>query len=198
MIGPARPRLSAHPVAPRLRLVSALVDRVELVLRKYDGRPHRSVTGLLLGDDEHGTWIGTPRGSVVRFSYGASPVEHTRHDAVRLIPHDGWWMAMFLAEPSAQEVYCDVTTPAEHSPGRITVVDLDIDVTRSRPDGRVLIEDEDEFEAHRRELGYPPEVVTQATAAATHLRDALTGADEPFGTHALTWMTRLGATPPRT
>ncbi|MEV0899287.1 DUF402 domain-containing protein [Actinoplanes sp. NPDC049802] len=170
------------------------MDRVELVLRKYDGRPHRSVTGLLLGDDEHGTWVGTPKGSTVHFSYGASPVEHTRHDAVRLIPHGAWWMAMFLAEPSDQEIYCDVTTPAVRSPGRITVIDLDIDVMRFRRGGQVLTEDEDEFEHHRREFGYPPEVVTRATAAAAHLHDALTRADEPFGTHAATWMTRLPTT----
>ena len=78
---------------------------MELVLRKYDGRPHRRVTGRLLGTDEFGTWIGTPRGTVVRYSYGWRRFERTREDSVRLLPHDSWWMAMFLTEPSRTEGY---------------------------------------------------------------------------------------------
>jgi protein associated with RNAse G/E len=167
------------------------VTRVELVLRKYDGRPHRRVTGLLLGTDEFGTWIGTPRRSVVRYSYGWRRIERTREDSVRLIPHDGWWMAMFLAEPNRKDVYCDITAPAEHTAARITVIDLDIDLIRYRADHRVVIDDEDEFEEHRHRFGYPADVVTGATTAAAELREALTTAREPFGTHHRTWMTRM-------
>jgi protein associated with RNAse G/E len=169
------------------------VERVDLILRKYDGRPHRRVTGLRLGTDEFGTWIGTPRRTVVRYSYGWRRFEWTREDSVRLIPHDGWWMAMFLAEPSRKDVYCDITTPAEHTGSRITVVDLDIDLIRYRADRRVVIDDEDEFEEHRHRFGYPADVVAAATAAADVLHEALTMAREPFGTHHRAWMTRLSA-----
>ncbi|MEU4623119.1 DUF402 domain-containing protein [Actinoplanes sp. NPDC023801] len=167
------------------------MDRVELVLRKYDGRPHRRVTALRLGTDEFGTWLGTPRRTVVRYSYGWRRIEFTREDSVRLIPHDGWWMAMFLAEPSRKDVYCDITTPAEHTGSRITVIDLDIDLIRYRADHRVVIDDEDEFEAHRRRFGYPTDVVARATAATGVLHEALATAREPFGAHHHGWMTRL-------
>ena len=168
-----------------------VVDLVELVLRKYDGRPHRRVTGHLLGTDDYGTWVGTPRGSLVRYSYGWRRFQLTREDAVRLIPHAGWWMAMFLATPARHDVYCDITTPAEHTANRITVVDLDLDLIRYRADHRVLLDDEDEFERHRHEFGYPADVVEAATGAAAELRAALTEAREPFGAHHQRWMSRL-------
>ena len=165
---------------------------MDLVLRKYDGRPHRRVRGRWLGADEHGTWIGTPRRTVVRYSYGLRRIEWTRHDAVRLIPHDGWWTATFTAAPSRSEIYCDVTTPARRTrPGEITVVDLDIDLIRFRADHRVVIDDEDEFARHRTRFGYPPEVVAQATGAATHLHEALTRDMEPFATRYRDWLARV-------
>lgn len=174
------------------RLTSAAVDAVELELRKYDGRPHRRVTGRLLGSDEYGTWIGTPRGSVVRYSYGWRRIELTREDSVRLLPRDGWWMAMFRAEPSRTDVYCDVTTPARRTaPDRFTVIDLDLDLIRFRADRRVVIDDEDEFEEHRHRFGYPEDVVTRATGAVAELHHALTSDLEPFAGHYRTWMSRL-------
>lgn len=151
------------------------------------------MTGLKLGTDEFGTWIGTPRRTLVRYSYGWRRFEWTREDSVRLIPHDGWWMAMFLAEPSRKDVYCDITAPAEHTASRITVVDLDIDLIRYRAGHRVVIDDEDEFEEHRRRFGYPDEVVAGARAATDVLHEALTTAGEPFGAHHGVWMARLSA-----
>ncbi|AEV82435.1 hypothetical protein ACWT_1417 [Actinoplanes sp. SE50] len=172
------------------------MDSVDLVLRKYDGRPHRRVTGRLLGEDEHGTWIGTPRGTRVSYSYGLRRLSWTRSDSVRLIPRDTWWMAMFSAAPSRSEIYCDVITPARRTrPHEFTVIDLDIDVIRLRPDGRVVIDDEDEFAAHRIRFGYPAQVVAEATAAAATLQAALSGGAEPFATHYREWLTRAAALP---
>ena len=149
------------------------MDAVDLVLRKFDGRPHRQVTARLLGEDEYGTWLSTPRGTVVTYHYGTRPTGRTRADAVRLIPAEGWWMAMFLAEPDPREMYCDIITPARWTgPAEITVVDLDIDLVRYRRGRRVEVEDEDEFEQHRGELGYPPEVVEGAVLGAAGLRAA--------------------------
>jgi protein associated with RNAse G/E len=165
------------------------VTAVDLVLRKFDGRPHRQVTGRLLGEDASGTWIATPRGSVVSYHYGDRPTGLTRADAVRLIPTDGWWMAMCLAEPDARDMYCDVTTPAEWTgPAELTVVDLDIDLVRYRADGRVEVEDEDEFEEHRLTLGYPDAIVEGALRGAAELRAALTADEEPFGEHYRKWL----------
>lgn len=170
------------------------MDAVDVVLRKYGGRSHRQVTARRLGQDEHGVWLGTPAGTTVRYHYGARPIGVTRADAVRLIPRDRWWIAMFVAAPHEREIYCDVCLPpAWSSPAEVVVVDLDIDLTRYRPDGRVEVEDEDEFAEHTVTLGYPPEVVAGATAAAAGLRRALVERDEPFGTAAEHWFSLLRA-----
>jgi uncharacterized protein len=168
------------------------VDAVDLVLRKFDGRPHRQVTARLLGEDEYGTWLATPRGTVVSYHYGTRRTGRTRHDAVRLLPDGGWWMAMFLAEPDAREVYCDVITPARWTGvHEITVVDLDIDVVRHRAGRRVEVEDEDEFEEHRVAMGYPDEIVAGALRGAAAVREALIRDEEPFNAHYLNWLARV-------
>lgn len=162
------------------------------MLRKFDGRPHRQVTGRLLGEDSFGTWIATPAGSRVTFHYGGKRPRLTRADAVRLLPVGGWWMALFLAEPDDRDLYCDIATPARWTgPGEITVVDLDIDLVRYR-DGRVAVEDEDEFARHRVTFGYPGDVVAAALAATDALRTALTANTEPFAGHYRTWLNRAG------
>jgi uncharacterized protein len=168
------------------------VDAVDLVLRKYDGRPHRQVTARLLGEDEYGTWLATPRGTEVSYHYGTRPTGRTRNDAVRLLPDGGWWMAMFLAEPDPREVYCDVITPARWTgPHEITVIDLDIDVIRRRAGRRVEVEDEDEFEEHRVSLGYPDDIVAGALRGAAAVHEALVRDEEPFAAHYLNWLARV-------
>ena len=168
------------------------VDAVDLVLRKFDGRPHRQVTARLLGEDRYGTWLATPRGTVVTYHYGTRPTGRTRVDAVRLIPTDAWWMAMFLAAPATREVYCDVMTPARWTgPAEITVIDLDIDVVRYRADRRVEVEDEDEFAEHRSAMNYPPEVVEGALRGAAELRTRLAGDHEPFAGQYRKWLAQV-------
>ena len=171
------------------------MDAVDLVLRKFDGRPHRQVTARLLGEDRYGTWLATPRGTVVTYHYGSRPTGRTRTDAVRLIPGGSWWMAMFPARPAVLEAYCDVTTPARWTgPAEITVIDLDIDVVRYRADRRVEVEDEDEFEEHRVAMGYPPDIVEGALRGADDLREAMREDREPFAGHYRTWLARVGST----
>ena len=168
------------------------MDAVEVVLRKYDERPHRRTTARRLGEDEFGTWLGTPAGSIVSYSYGNKQPEATRHAAVRVIPPGQWWCAIFFAEPSSRDVYCDIIAPARwESPAEVTLIDLDLDVIRFRADGRVELEDEDEFRQNSAAYGYPPEVVARATATAQELRAALTADAEPFATRWRQWLRLL-------
>ena len=168
------------------------MDAVDVVLRKFDGRPHRLTMNRRLGEDEYGTWLGAPAGTLVTYSYGEGRTEPTRHAAVRLIPPGAWWSALFFAEPSPHDIYCDIVVPARwESPAEVTLVDLDLDLIRYRPDGRVELQDEDEFRDHIGVYGYPAEVVTGATAAARELQSALTANVEPFAGHWTTWMQHL-------
>jgi uncharacterized protein len=170
------------------------VDLVDVVLRKYDGRLHRWVTAQRLGEDDHGVWLGTPTGTNVHYNYGTRGIRATRLDAVRLIPHDRWWIAMFTAEPAEREIYCDICLPPIWtSPAEGTIVDLDLDLARFRPRHRVILEDEDEFAENARTYGYPADLIAQATATATEVRAALTDRTEPFGDAALPWLDLLAS-----
>ncbi|GAB1690239.1 DUF402 domain-containing protein [Krasilnikovia sp. M28-CT-15] len=167
------------------------MDGVDVVLRKYDGRPHRRVTTIHLGEDRHGTWLGTRAGTIVHYSYGDKAPAPTQQHAVRLVPHDRWWCAVFFAAPSRRDVYCDITAPARwNGPSEVTLIDLDLDLVRYR-DGTVELDDADEFVTNAAAFGYPAEVVAQAQAAATRLQADLTDGTEPFGTDYQAWLGKL-------
>jgi protein associated with RNAse G/E len=187
--GPPQRHAHARPGDAGAPVSVTGMDEVAVVLRKYDGRLHRWVRASRLGEDRHGLWLGTPAGTTVHYNYGCRRAGVTRHDAVRLIPSDRWWIAMFVAAPFEREVYCDICLPARlTAPDELTVIDLDLDLTRFRSGGRVHLEDEDEFAGNAVRYGYAPSVVAEASAAAGDLHRSMTDRTEPFGTAALAWL----------
>ena len=85
------------------------------------------------------------------------------------------------------DLYVDVGTLPVRTPGRITMVDLDLDVIR-RPNGTVEVLDEDELELHAVQYAYPPELVVHARAVADELVAMLTAGAEPFGVASQRWL----------
>lgn len=163
---------------------------VQVVVLKYDGRPHRSYPARFLGEDDAGRWLGVVAGSPAVVDGGAREVLR-EEPYVLLVPHHAWWTAMFNAPPRRTEVYCDVTTPANWAGlDEVTVVDLDLDVRRRRW-GAIERLDEDEFAEHQDQFGYPAEVVRQATAASLWLLDALGDGSEPFASGFRPWLAQV-------
>ena len=134
----------------------------------------------LLGEDEHGVlWIGCAAGSGSR--KGDGPLIPSPSAFVMLFPRKmAGWMASFNALPNKVEIYCDIATVPQWSDGEVTMVDLDLDVIRMR-DGRVILDDEDEFEEHQIRYAYPPDVIKNARAAADQLMEAVRTRAAPFG-----------------
>jgi protein associated with RNAse G/E len=164
---------------------------VRMVLRKYDGSPHRRHETRCLGEDEHGTWFGTPAGTVISLGTGDRTFA-TGQAAVRVVAADRWWSAVFLAEPGDIEVYADVVTPRVWTAvDEVSMVDLDLDVCRHRADGRVRLLDEDEFITNRQAYRYPDIVVARALDAADELWHALAGDVEPFAGRYHHWLDRM-------
>jgi protein associated with RNAse G/E len=163
---------------------------VEVLFRKWDGRPHRNTVERLLGTDEHGTWLGSPIGSVVHYVNSGDRVA-MKVPQVRLIPAAGWWSAIFMGGDREPALYCDVTTRAEWtSPSQVTMIDLDLDVELWR-DGRLELLDEDEFTEHQVSMAYPAEVITEAARAADFLVTAIATGQEPFATTWQSWLSRV-------
>ncbi|MFI6938662.1 DUF402 domain-containing protein [Streptomyces sp. NPDC050418] len=163
---------------------------VTVDVRKYDGRLSARWETTLLGTDEHGTWLGTAKGVPMTTLQGVRP---TRFPYVLLAPPGGWWIATFCAPPGP-EIYCDVCTPVCRTPdgSELHLVDLDLDVVRL-PGAEPHVEDEDEFAAHRRSLGYPDALAEEAlrTCAWLHTATRRDAGQEPFASAYRPWLARV-------
>ncbi len=170
-------------------------DAVRVRMSKWGGRPHWEFDALHLGADEHGTWLGFPRGTRMTRP-GAEYVAPT--DQVGLVPDETLpdsergWLATFHGPGGPLSVYVDVTAPPTWSGPTIHAIDLDLDVVREL-DGRVWVDDEDEFAAHQVLYSYPPEVVEAARASADRLVGLIEGDRPPYDGVALRWFDLLGA-----
>jgi uncharacterized protein len=155
-----------------------MAGEVRVVYRKYDGSLHWHGTMQWLAEDEHGVWTGAVPPSIMRRGDGPQVTFHHAH--IMLFPHDAWWTAAFHNVPEQTEIYCDITTPARWpSPDEVTMIDLDLDVCRSR-DGLVRLLDADEFAEHQARFGYPGDVISAAEQSAAWLQVALLERREPF------------------
>lgn len=70
-------------------------------------------------------------------------------------------------------------------------MDLDLDVVR-RDDGRVWVDDEEEFAEHSTCYGYPAGVVAVARETADAVLAAVREEAEPFGATWRRWVERAG------
>ena len=137
----------------------ALGDTVDVRMTKWGDRPHWRFASIYLGDDDHGTWLGFPRGTRMTRP-GAEYVSPT--DQLGLVPPSSWpaaergWLTTFHGPGGPLSVYVDITAPPTWDGPTVTACDLDLDVVREL-DGRVWIDDEDEFAEHQVSLGYPAE-----------------------------------------
>lgn len=158
---------------------------------KYPDRPHWRLDLVHLGDDEYGTWLGGPVPTVVQ--RGAESPIVFEVPFVQLIPRQSWW-ALLVNDPWYKiDLYVDIATPARwEAPGRVTLIDLDLDVVRRR-NGAVEILDEDEFLDHQVRFAYPPELIQEALTAATEVRRAIEAQREPFGRAGESWLAKLEA-----
>jgi uncharacterized protein len=167
---------------------------VRVLTRKWPDDPHWEFDAVRLGVDALGHWVGVPKGTWLS-KPGKGFTAWADH--VVLLPHDAWWVATIYGSDLDRPVdfYVDMTTPCSWSAdgSEVRCVDLDLDVIQET-DGRVWIDDEDEFAAHQVVLGYPAEVIAAAEASATEVFAAITAGRAPFDGSALRWIEKLRAT----
>lgn len=156
---------------------------------KYDGSRHWHFPVQHLGSDEHGTWFGGSPG--IQLQKNEEPPITEVDGFVMLVPSAGEWIAFWNRSDEAA-VYVDITDTPRLELGTISAVDLDLDVIVWQ-DGRVEVVDRDEFDQHRREMGYPAEVVAAAEAAAVWVEAAMRAGQAPFDRTAEPWLERAAA-----
>lgn len=181
--------LSPGSDAPYDRYPAPMAATVHVDFRKWGDRKHWQFDMRRLGEDEHGVWLWSPPGT--RLQRGDEPPKRSKRLFLKLVTPDAWWSPLWN-EQDEREIYVDVATPAVWDGDVVTMTDLDLDVLRYR-DGRVVVEDEDEFEAHRALYAYPPDVVQRARATTAEVVRLLTERQEPFGRVGEAWLARARA-----
>ena len=162
-------------------------DPLDVRFTKWGGGRHWEFPLRCLGVDEHGVWGAGAVGTRL-WRPGASQAAPSAW--VTLFPHEGAWSASFY-DSADQPIatYVDMTTVPTWTGATVTMVDLDLDVVLLR-DGSLVLDDEDEFDLHRVELGYPDEVVDLARRTADEVLAALWDRTEPFGSVGESWLGR--------
>jgi predicted RNA-binding protein associated with RNAse of E/G family len=143
-----------------------------------------------LGSDEHGTWLGSRRGSPVRQPDGRS-VEAQERDAVWLVSEGAWWLPAFWFTDET-DLTIDICTPPRLDGGVWTFVDLELDLFRSA-DGRAGVVDRDEFDQLAASGHLADSHVVSASEAAQTLLPLVQTKAEPFGDAARPWLRALRA-----
>ena len=164
---------------------------VLIAMTKWGDTPHWQIPTTYLGSDVHGDWLGIPAGTLMTRP-GMEAVAAVAQ--VGLVPGPGAdveraWLATFHDVGGPVRMYVDMTTPPVWDGTTVRAVDLDLDVIED-PDGRVWVDDEDEFALHQVELGYPDEVVTLATASRDRIRQLMETRAAPFDGAARRWFGR--------
>lgn len=138
--------------------------------------------------DGFGLWLFTPPGSLFRAEVGGAITECEVGQGARpsglavlhLIPVSGWWMAQWTAEGEQGFISVEVCTPPALLGGEWRFVDLELDPYRG-PDGRVIVDDEDEFVAACAAGVITSGEAAAARAAAAEVAGWLASRVEPFG-----------------
>lgn len=150
---------------------------------------HWRLDTAFVGRDEHGAWLASPVGTVAQ--KGDAEPKSVRNRGVHLVPDAAWWVFSFHPTSDKATHFLDISTPATFEEDRVTMIDLDLDVVRFS-DGRVILEDEDEFAEHQVALDYPVAWVEAASAAAEWGLDAIARDIEPFSLVAQRWWDAAG------
>lgn len=170
---------------------------VRVAARKWPDRPHWEHTAVLLGEDDHGVWVGAPVGTRMSRPGAAFYIDQRQ---VSLVPRDAAFLASFYGPGGSAhcDVYVDITTVPVWSGDTVTAVDLDLDVVRGWT-GRVWVDDEDEFAARRVRHAYPPDLVRLAATSCDEVLDAVHAGRPPYdGVAPRAWFETLAETPAMT
>lgn len=176
--------------------------------RKWDGSPHWRGEGVYLGADEWGDWIGQPVGwtsdrpgkSFVAESPNVTLVPRVNPaQKVLLLPEGStdYALTVHRGHPRAMRVYIDLAWDvrwSDEEPLLATAIDMDLDVVRHLDERGTRIVDQDEWEEHAAEFGYPADVMAHLEARAAEFETQVRAQQPPFDdATADAWLDRLVA-----
>jgi len=138
----------------------------------------------IIKEDHYGLWLYSPKGTLFRSQKGSVIGEcevgqgnrDTGLHVMHLIPNEYWWIAAWYLD----HITIDICTPPTCIDGEWHYTDLELDPI-AFPDGRIIVEDEDEFNDACNKGLIPPNEAIEARTATTTVVKHLCHQTEPFG-----------------
>ncbi|MEV4822445.1 DUF402 domain-containing protein [Micromonospora sp. NPDC049274] len=127
--------------------------------------------------DDAGTWLRGPVGSPWAAPHDSGGLSVP---TVVLLAADRPWVAWWVGDPTDRRLEIDVCLPPEAVEGGWRYVDLELDPVRHEGDGRVEIEDWDEFEQACRHGWMTSDDATLAQTTAERCAEVLRHGTEPW------------------
>ncbi|PRB01728.1 hypothetical protein [Microbacterium sp. MYb64] len=188
--------------------------------RKWDGSPHWRHECVYLGADEWGDWVGQP-GGWGSARPGRTFTAHGPNVTL-VPPSGDYALTVNRDHPKGMRIYIDLawdlrpvnpggepsddlghripgaveddeSVPRpEGAPVLFTGIDMDLDVVRIEGERGTWIDDEDEWDEHRVQYGYPADVQRRLEALAADLEQRVRAQLPPFDdATADVWLDRL-------
>ena len=132
-------------------------ETIQIHSYKHNGRIHRvwQETTVLKGTNN--IVIGANERTMVTESDGRTWL--TREPSICYFHAEHWFNIICMLRDDGVYYYCNVSSPFVYSNGSLKYIDYDLDV-KVFPDMSYTLLDEDEYEEHKRQMGYP-EVIDQ-------------------------------------
>lgn len=122
---------------------------------KHDGNLHRTWRDtMVLKTSEHSV-IGVNDHTLVTESDGRRWV--TREPAIVFFHTKYWFNIIAMIREKGVSYYCNLASPFELDGEALKYIDYDLDI-KVFPDGEKRLLDVDEYEEHRKQMNYPPEI----------------------------------------
>lgn len=128
-------------------------ETVQIHSYKHNGRIHRvwQETTVLKGTAN--IVIGANERTLVIESDGRTWL--TREPSICYFHAEHWFNIICMLREDGVYYYCNLSSPFVYENSAIKYIDYDLDV-KVFPDMSYVLLDEDEYEIHRRAMGYPP------------------------------------------
>ncbi|WP_442602996.1 DUF402 domain-containing protein [Paenibacillus sp. KN14-4R] len=153
---------------------------------KHDGHLHRMwvenwmVPKQLLHADHAARSITVTINEYTKIIEGDGKEWTSRIPGVTFFIPNEWFNIVALLVDEGVRYYCNIASPPEISEHLVTYIDYDLDVTVS-PSGFVQVVDQDEYELHRMQYTYTPDVEEHVMRGLDSLLERIKEHAPPFG-----------------
>lgn len=157
------------------------MHKIKVISKKYDGTPRDESEAFVVAQDQDTIVLLQPPGTL-EYVHRRQRWESGPDGLLLLFFTNHWYNVWHIADQRSHQnhIYANIALPArwvdDHT---LEWVDLDLDI-RVHMDGSILLLDEDEFRENQQRMGYPPELVAQAEAAAREALQLCRAGHYPF------------------